>query len=730
MTGAVDRRSPVALDLRPLLAPRSVAVVGASERPPGTIVLENLKRLGFDGPVYPVNPKHSELQGLPCYPSMRDVGEVDCVAILLPAHRVMGALREAADAGARSAWVLAAGFAEAGDEGRHLQAELAVFAGERGMPICGPNCVGIVNAHAGVATYSVALPKSVVPGPIGAVVQSGAVCLGLANANRGIGFSTLISSGNEAVADNADYIAYLADDPDTRVIIAFVEGFRRPERFVWAADRARACGKPLLVVKVGRSAVARRAVVAHTGSLAGADAVHDAVMRKHGVVRLDSLDELLEAAELFSKAPLPRGRGIAILTLSGGQIGMVGDIAADMALRLPDLGEATVDALRGILPPYSSIANPLDAWGGGDFESTYPKCMGILARDPAVELIAVSRDNPPGMASREVHQSAVIVEEAARVADGTGKPVVVFGNISTGIEPEVQRLASDLGLPVLQGTRESLRAIEAFVDYATREAANSSETVSEPGISSGRSPEAEALLRASGPVLDESTSRQLLAACGIRGPAEALATSAGECVAAAERLGYPVVLKVSSRDVPHKTEAGGVLVGLANAEQVSVGYDAIVRRVSAAVPNAHIDGVLVQQMIGQDAVEVILGTFDDPEFGPMVVFGLGGVLVELIKDSTLRPAPVSRADALEMVEGIRGAALLHGFRGRPEADVDALADAIVSLSHFAADFRGEISAVDVNPLMVLPRRRGVVAVDALVVKQSFVGKELERELMR
>ena len=287
--------------------------------------------------------------------------------------------------------------------------------------MCGPNCVGVVNLHAQAATYSVALPSTLRRGHVGAVLQSGAVCLGIANSNRGLGFSTLISSGNEAVLDNADYIAYLADDPDTKVIIAFIEGFKSPDKFIWAAERARAAGKPLLVVKVGRSEVAQRATMAHTGSLAGADAVHDAVFRKHGVVRLDSLDELLETAELFLKAPPPAGRGVALLTLSGGQIGLIGDLMQGLDLHLPALSEAGVAALAQVLPPYSALANPLDAWGAGNFDETYPACMRILAAEPEVHLVAVARDTSPGIAEPEIRQSNVIVDAAAEVAAATGQ---------------------------------------------------------------------------------------------------------------------------------------------------------------------------------------------------------------------------------------------------------------------------------------------------------------------
>ena len=708
------------LDLKPLLAPRAIAVVGASDRPgAGSLVLDNLRQLGFPGPVYPVNPKYSELAGWRCYPSLRDLpGPVDSVAILLGYQRVLPVLQEAAAIGARGAWSLASGFGEAGPAGEALQAEVAAFCHEHSIALCGPNCIGVVNFHARAATYSVALPPSAMtPGHVGAVVQSGAVCLGLANAARGLGFSTLISSGNEAALDNADYIAYLADDPQTRVILAFIEGFRRPERFMAAAAKAFAAGKPLLVVKVGRSAVAQRATRAHTGSLAGADAVHDAVFRKLGVVRLDDLDELLEAAELFLKAPLPAGRGVGLLTLSGGQIGLIGDLMAGLDLELPELSPDAHAALEQILPPYSSIANPLDAWGAGNFEETYPACTRIVADEPRIHLIGVARDSSPGIAEREVAQSIVIVEAAAKAASAAGKPVVVFANIANGIEPAVKARADVLGLPLLQGTRASLRAMEALIRYAERR-----RQPSEPS-GPGPVPAAEAAglrhwLAGQPGSLTESAGKRLLAAYGIRVTREALATSSDDAVRLAAELSGPVVLKIASPDILHKTEAKGILLGLQAPEQVRAGFERILANARAYDPHARLEGVLVQEMVPPGAVEVIVGSSVDPEFGPVVVFGMGGVLVELIKDATLRLAPVTVAEAAAMVAETRGAALLHGFRGAPPADLDALAAAIVRLSHLAYDFRNEIVAVDVNPLMVLPAGHGIVAADALVVRKG------------
>jgi acyl-CoA synthetase (NDP forming) len=712
-------------DLDPLLSPRSIAVVGASDRPgAGSLVLQNLRQLGFSGHVYPVNPKYKELSGWRCYGSLAELpGPVDSVAILLGARRVLPTLEEAVAAGARAAWVLASGFGEAGPEGEALQGQLAALARTHGIAVCGPNCVGLANLHAHAATYSVALPPGIRAGHVGAVVQSGAVCLGIANSNRGLGFSTLISSGNEAVLDNADYIAYLAGDPHTHVIIAFIEGFKSPAKFIWAAERARAAGKPLLVVKVGRSEVARRATLAHTGSLAGSDAVHDAVFRKHAVVRLDSLDELLETAELFLKAPLPAGPGVALLTLSGGQIGLIGDLLSGPDLQLPLLSDGARRALGDVLPAYSAIANPLDAWGAGNFEQTYPACMQILAAEPDVHMVAVARDSSPGIAEPEIRQSLVIVDAAAEVAAQSGKPVLVFSNIANGIEPSVKARADAARLPLLQGTRTSLRAMRALIDYAVMRD-NRPTGRSGPQAETERSPlDGSALVAikqrlASQPAsLTERAGKQLLAAYGIPVTREVLARSADEACHLAGEFGAPVALKIESPDILHKTEAHGVLLSVSGEEAVRRGFDEILRNARAYRSDARIEGVLVQQMAPPGALEVIVGASCDPEFGPVIVYGLGGVLVELLKDASLRLAPVNRAEALAMINETRTTPLLRGYRGRPAADVEALADAICRLSHLAYDLRDDVLAVDVNPIMVLPAGQGVLAADALVVRR-------------
>ena len=702
-------------DLAPLLNPRAIAVVGASERPgsAGRLVLENLRHLGYRGTVYAVHPNYKKVLGYSCYPDLKSLpGPVDSVAVLLAAEKVLSTLETAVETGAQAAWVLASGFAEAGPEGEARQANLARFAGETGLMVCGPNCIGVTNLVDRVATYSAALSPATQAGGVSAVVQSGAICLGLANAAR-FGFRYLISSGNEAVLDSADYIGYLTNDPHTQVIIAFLEGIRNPQKLVAAAQAAAEASKPILLVKVGRSETARRAVQAHTGSLAGCDAVFDAVLRQLGVMRLDTLDELVEAAELFLTCPLPVGEGVGLLSLSGGHIGLVADLAQDLGLRFPAFSAEAQQALTDILPAYSPIANPLDAWGSGDLERTYPACVKVVSRQEDIHLLAVSRDTPPQVASREVEQSLSVAKAAVQAAQETGKPVLVFSNLSTTFQQEVKQVLDEGGVPYLQGTRETLRAIQTFVRYASFRRRLGKQT-SAGCPSPADLPDWRRKLQGMRGSLSEVEGRRLLAAYGIPGPREAVVATAEEAVEAAQRIGYPLVLKILSPDIQHKTEIGGVRVGLEDEVAVITAFREVMAAAWLHHPQARLEGALVQEMIPADAVEVILGVLQDPDFGPVIVFGSGGILVELLRDSSLRLPPLSHKEALEMIHETRGGRLLQGFRGRPPADIDALAGALVRVSQLAVDLGDVVAALEVNPLMVLPRGQGVRAVDALV----------------
>lgn len=702
-------------DLTPLLNPKCIAVVGASDRPgsAGRLVLENLKDLKYPGKVYAVNPSQTTVLGFPCFPDLKSLPEqVEMAAILLGADKILPTLKMGVENGLKAAWALASGFSEAGAEGKQRQAELASFARETGLLVCGPNCVGVLNRVDGFAALSVAISPALQPGRVSAVLQSGAIAMGLMNSAR-IGFRHMISSGNEAVLDSSDYIGYLVDDPGTRVIVAFMEGIRSPEKFIAAAENANRAGKPIILIKVGRSETARRTVQAHTGSLAGSDAVLSEVFRKFGIVRLDSLDEVIEAVEVFDTCPLPETEGLGLLSLSGGQIGLIADLAQNLGLEFPPISDEGKVALSQVLPAYSSIANPLDSWGNGNLEQTYPGCVAVMAKEPQLSMIVAARDTPPAVAPREVEQSLQVAKAMIKARQETGKPVVMFSNVSAGFHPTVQEVLKTGGVPYLQGTAETLKAIQSFMQYATFKR-NFEKTKPVALKSPANLSEWKTILAGLRGSLSEIEGRQLLAEYGIRGPREMVAGNESEACKIAEKIGYPVVLKILSPDIQHKTEAGGVKVGLKDQTSVANAYRAVMESARRYKPDARLEGVILQEMIPAGSVEVILGVLRDPEFGPVVVFGSGGILVELVKDSVLRLPPISNLDAFEMIKATRGEKLLRGFRGRPAADIPALASALVNLSQLAVDLGDHIQALEINPLLVLPEGQGVCAVDALV----------------
>jgi acyl-CoA synthetase (NDP forming) len=705
-------------DLQPLIAPRSIAVVGASENPgPGLQALENLRRLGFAGPVYPVNPRYPSVLGMACYPSLaavREAGhEVDLVAILLNRGQVLGVLEQAGRIGARAAWAFANGFAEAGPEGRKLQEELAGICRRYSIRFCGPNCVGILNFNARAGAYSAPAPREILPGGIGVVAQSGYICIQVANANRGLGYSLILSAGNEAVVDATDYLEYLVEDPGTRVIAAFIEQFRRPERLPEIARRARAAGKPVLLIKVGRSEMARRASAAHTGALAGADDVQDALFRKLGLIRVNDLDEMFEAAELFDKLGrrLPAGDGIFATTLSGGVISLLGDLGEPLALRFPAWSEEGKRRVRELLPPYASIDNPLDAWGFGRVEETYGAFLQAAVEEPAADLLLVSQDVPGGMAPRQVAQYAAVARAAAEISGRTDKPVVFLSNPSTGFDPEIRRTLAEAGVPLLQGTREGLQAVRHLIDRA-RFLRNPEEAsaAAVPSLAASL----QALLEGPARGLTEYDSKRVLAGYGIPCTPEKLCASAQEAIAAARGLGGRVALKVMSPEILHKTEAGVIALNVAGDKAVRAAYERLAAAAARFRPEAPRQGVLCQKMVEGAVAEVIVGILNDPQWGPAVVFGTGGVLVEVLGDRSLAIPPLDPAAARAMILQTRGSRLLEGFRGRPRADIEALVRLIVSVGELAVEQRGRIEALDLNPVLVMPEGQGVVAVDALL----------------
>ena len=600
------------------------------------------------------------------------------------------------------------------EEVSDLHRDIGRIARESDLAIVGPNCLGLVQPHNRLALVSSSLPRDLRAGKVALVSQSGSIAIAIMNNSRGIGFSHIVSSGNEAALNVAQYVEYFADDERTRIIVAFVEGIRDGAAFRRAADQALAAGKPLIVLKVGRSELGRRTTLAHTGSLAGSDAVHEAVFRRHGIIRVDDLDELFETLELFTRARPAAGDGVGVLSLSGGQLALLADLAAEIGIRPAELDPRTREELRRVMPPFANVANPVDVTGVGVVDhDLYRATLRLLADDPNVHVVAVSQDVPRGLGPRTLEHYTAAAHSGVAIARTTDKPLVFFTHVHDAVEESLLDILHGGGVPLLQGTAESLKAIDHLIRYsAFRRDRPDRAPIARPAEVDAAAPRAE-LAGRSGP-LSESESKALLRRYGIALPEEALVGSADEAVAAAERIGYPVVLKIASADIPHKSEAGGVRIGLRAAAQVAEAYREILENARRWAPGARIDGISVQAMVsgGQEA---IVGLSRDDLFGPTVLFGLGGIFAEVFQDVALRLAPVSAAEAEAMVRQLRGSRLFEGYRGRPRLDVAAAVDAILRVSQLGADLGDLVAELDVNPLVVLPEGQGVCALDALVV---------------
>ena len=695
------KKSPWKLD--PLFTPRSIAVIGASPNGgAGSIVLRNMQRLGYTGTVYPINPKYKEIFGYPCYASLRDLpAPADCAAVLLGSRSLLPMLEEAHAAGVKGVWGFASGFAETGGEGRAMQRRIHDFCHESGLLFCGPNCVGYANITDKTCMYSAPLPQAFRPGDIGVIAQSGAVLLALGNANRMAGFSRLISSGNEAALGLADYMDYLVDDDATHVIALFIETIRDPEAFAAACSRAAEKGKPVIALKVGRSELACRVAATHTGAIAGSDRTLDAFFRRWHVIRVNTLDELLETSILFSglRGAPTTSRRVGMSTVSGGEMGMLADICSDYRLEFPPLSEEGKAGLRSVLPPYAPLANPLDAWGSGDLKEAYPASLSILAREPAVDLLIVSQDMPSNMADEQIAQFSDVAAAAVRARADSGKPVVVVSNISGGIDPSIRKILDDGGVPALQGSTEGVGAVAAWLDWNRPLPEETEAPLPLPT-------DLLAELDTCGGIVPYALSTRVLAHFGITALCERLTQTPEEAKAAAEAIGYPVALKGISPDITHKTETGLVKLNIADAGALRQAWDELERSMNLHHPDARREGMLIQSMVTGDVVETIAGVNCDPAFGSAVVVGLGGIFVELLRDVSLELAPLSPARAKAMINRLQAAKLLQGFRGKQPADIAALEETLVRLGRMAHALGERLVSLDLNPLMVLPEGGG------------------------
>ncbi|MFN3745154.1 MAG: acetate--CoA ligase family protein [Hyphomicrobiaceae bacterium] len=713
-------------DLAKLLSPRSIAVIGAAPKGQGLRgrILEILNAHPYAGGIYPVSRSHGEVQGLTAYPTIADVpGPVDLAVLIIPAGFVVDELRRCGEAGVGAAIVLSSGFAEEpGETGAKMQAEIRAIGAEYGMAVMGPNSEGFANLPLALCpTFSPAvspsnlslLPKH----PLGArrvsvIAQSGGMGFGFYDRGRPkeLGFNLIVTTGNEASLEVLDYADHLIDDASTDVLLMLVEDIKTGPKFAAVAEKALRAGKPIILSKIGQSDAGARAAASHTAALAGSYASFSAMARHYGMVEGRDLEEMVDLAQgfLVAGADLPAGRRIGICTASGGGGGWMADACAAAGLEVPELDAATRREIDKIIPSYGTSQNPVDGTAQAIRSAGYAGLAGRVAASPMVDGIMVV------MSGRAGEHVAHEREALMKLRRETSKPIFMW-SYTIPVPLTLETLA-EAGYPLFTNMRNAAGTMAAMVDYRERR----DRFLTAPAPVRMAAPVHEhvaGMLARSHRVLTEFEARRVLAAYGIGDTAhQHLARTMEQAAEAAGSIGGPVAMKVQSRDILHKTEAGGVALGV-EAARVREAFATIIERAQEYAPEAAVDGVLVQPMAAPGR-EVILGINSDPLFGPMLMVGLGGIHVEVLKDVALAPVPLTKPAALALIDRLKGRALLDAQRGAAAADVDALAELMVRLSCFAADHAETVAEIDLNPVFVHPAGQGVTIADALIIQRG------------
>ena len=692
-----------------LFKPRSIAIFGASEDVTkiGGRPLQFLQKYGYRGAIYPINRKGGTVQSLQAYANVADLPEAPELAVMaVPPESVLEAVKDCAARGVRAVVILSSGFSEMGEAGSRLQAEIGQVARSSGMRVVGPNCLGAIGvADKSIATFSVAL-ESAFPtaGHVGIVSQSGnlgSYAMRLA-VDRGIGISRLLTTGNECDVDIADGIASLATDPATSVILCCMETCRDAGKLVRALAMAREAGKPIIVLKVGVSDAGSEAAASHTGALAGSDAVFDVVLRNGGAIRVPSIEQLLDvghAVSVVGMARAPKGNRAALVTASGGFGVLMADAASAQGLDLPKLSARTQERILSALP-YASPGNPVDMTAQvSSRPELLVQVLSAVAEDPACDAVILQSAYAFQMPRlRDVYIAAL--EQVRR--DHPSRLILLCCKAPGDTIAQLNRL----GFPTVETIDAACSTLAALVRLGTR---------GEPIATAAALSSTDALPQEA--FANEASAKAALVQAGVPVLKEITAASRDAALAAAREIGFPLVLKIVSPDIAHKTEVGGVVVGVRSEAQLADEYDSLLARVAQKAPQARIAGVLVAQM-AQGGVELILGTKKDPVFGPVVMVGLGGIFAEVLRDVALQIAPVTEAQATQMLRSLKAFPLLDGARGRGKADVAAAARAVAALSQFAARHVDAVAEIDINPLVVMDQGQGAFALDALLVPES------------
>ena len=708
-------------DFERLFNPRSIAIIGASTEV-GSVSGQPLNLLikrGYPGALYPINPKYAELLGRPCYPSIEALPEApDLALIVVNAKLAIRMLEACGRKGVPFVIIFSSGYSEVGEDGEAMQRELADIAHRYDIGVIGPNCQGIIGVPAKTyAGFGSAFIYDYAPGPVSMVSQSGGFgfsVMSLAAMEGRVGFRNVVTTGNEIGISSLDFMRYMIDDPGTRIITGYIEGLKDAHRLRAIGEAALAAAKPIMLWKVGNSAEGQKAVASHTANLGGAMALYQAAFKQTGILQVEDIEDIVDYSHAFLSNKVPRGNRVAIITISGGAGILMTDEAIARGLAVQPLSPATVDKLRPLVPGFAALGNPIDLTAAiFDDTDLCRKALELIIDDPSVDAVTMANAGLQGEIATKV------AREIVNVARRSDKPIMLGWSARREVAGDAYALLDEAKVPHYRSPLRCMRALAAITHHAEacrRYQAARAEPVLSIGSAAARTDLSQARTD-----LAEYRAKRLLAEYGIPVTAEALATSPRAAARSAASIGFPVALKIQSADIPHKTEAGGVRLGLTSEAEVEAAYASIIDAARRHAPNAPIDGVLVQEMV-KGGVEVILGVSNDPLFGPAVMFGLGGIFTEVLKDVAFRIAPVKRSEALAMIREVKGYPLLAGARGRPVCDEDALADALCRLSALAVDLQEHLAELDINPLFVFPAGQGVKAGDALIKPRTPAGK--------
>jgi acetyltransferase len=714
--------SEIVKSIHAMLHPRNIVLVGATDKPGNYAerIWNNLIKYKFGGGLYPVNSKRETIWGVPCYKDFAGLPEKpDHVLVLVPARFAVQVIRDAAAAGARSATIVTSGFSELQDEeSQRLADELKLAVRETGLAVTGPNCLGNLSAGEKLFTNIDDRIVTMEAGPVAVAGQSGAIVMAIRQAleDRGVGVGYMVTTGNETGLETPDLMAYFAADPSVRVIVVYLEGVRNTKVFREACKAARAAGKPVIALKLGASEGGRAAAMAHTGALAGSIETFDAISTREGVIRVRGLDELIETTECFVHADPPKSNRLAAVSLSGGKRGLLIDAFHSAGLNFAPLSPSATGKLAKMLGPGSIVGNPLDAGFAAVVDpSVYMESIKIMIDDPDTDIVIIDAELPK--APHELRERNLrIVNEMAGAAS---KPVVYISTMSIGFTEFTKGLRKSLpNIAVMQGLDRAVGAIKSLIDYASLR--KEVPDIVSSSKASARTALEKALKSANGAAaLDEVASKKLLRAYGIPVSREEIAQTAADAVKIAKKIGFPVVAKVVSADILHKSDIGGVVLNLNSAAEVKKAFNDITARVKKLKGKPKLEGILIAQQVKAD-LELVVGASLDAEMGPVVLFGTGGVDIELMKDVALAGAPLDANEARQLIHRTKAGVKIKGYRGKPALHEASAVKALVGLSNLMADAGSRIASIDVNPFLINTRLG--VAVDGLIVLNNAAAK--------